>query len=107
MAVGEVGQLYLPLFLACLLVKSDAAPVHGADEDHAMADRDAAAIGREQHFFGQRIEPWLIAPNLLPCLSVERRHAISRGGRIDHAIDHDGRLLNPHGDIAAMGDPRD
>ena len=64
-AIGEVGELHLPLFLAGLLVKRDAAPVNGADEDHAVADGNAAAIGREQNLLVDWIELRLVTPERL------------------------------------------
>ena len=105
MAVRKIGQLDLPDLLAGFLIEGNAAPVDRSDEDLAVADRDATAVGREQHLLGERIELRLIAPELLPCLRVERCHPIPGRDRIDHAVYHQGRFLNAHGDIAAMSDP--
>jgi hypothetical protein len=58
------------------LIEGDAAPIHCADEDHAVPHRDAATIGREQHLLREGIELRLKAPEFLPGLSVQRCHPI-------------------------------
>src|SRR5262249_44267626 len=55
-AIRRVGQLDLPQLLAGFLIESDAPSVDSADEHFAPADRDAAAVGREQHLFCDRVE---------------------------------------------------
>src|SRR6202035_2103694 len=90
-----------------LLVKGDAAPVHRADEDHAVADGNAAAIGREQDLLGNRIELRLVTPERLARFSVERSDLVSGRDRVDDAVNDDRRFLKAHGDVAAMSDPGD
>ena len=105
MAIGEVGELHLPFFLAGLLVERDAAPVHGANEDHAVADGNAAAIGREQHLLVNRIELRLVAPDRLAGFAVERRDLVSRRNRVNYAVDDNRRFLQAHGNVATVSDP--
>src|SRR5262249_807693 len=44
-AVRKIGQLDLPYLLAGFLIEGNATPIHGSDEDLAVADRDATPVG--------------------------------------------------------------
>jgi len=93
--------------LAGLLVERDAASVDCADEYLAAANRDAAAVRREDDLAGEWIELRLIPPDVLARLCVDRGYPIAGRDRIDYAVDDDRRLLDAARNVAALSDPRD
>jgi len=44
-AVRKIGELNLPDLLAGFLIEGNAATIYRSDEDLAVADRDATALG--------------------------------------------------------------
>src|SRR3984893_9572535 len=104
-AICRVIQLRLPELSPGLLVDRNAASVNRADKNLASPDRDAAAVGREQDLFRDRIELWLISPDFFAGRRVQRRDAVAGGDRVDYAVDNDWSFLDAVGNVAALVNP--
>src|ERR1700730_7719531 len=104
-AICRVSQLRLPELSSGLLVDRNAASVNRADKNLASPDRDAAAVGREQDLFRDRLELWLISPDFFAGRRVQRRDAVAGGDRVDYAVDNDWSFLDAVGNVAALVNP--
>ena len=103
-----VDQLVLPDLLAGLHVEGEQPAVDRADVDVAVAQRDAARVGRvglggDQVLVELRDE----RPDHLAGRGVEREHAAVGAGVVEHAVGHERERLQAAGDAARRVHPGD
>ncbi len=87
------------------MIKGDVASVERAQIHHAVADGDASSCGDVEHLGYDGIEFGFVVPKGLAGLAVDGEDIVIGADVVDDAIDHDGRCLQAHLNVARLMNP--